>query len=75
MRNIPPGAWGIEDVCLIGGYDDVPMRRTAQDVGYGQPETDYYYAELSLPDEYNPGMRMEIINMEKILILLILKLK
>jgi hypothetical protein len=46
----PSGAWGIEDVCLIGGYDDVPMRRTAQDVGYGKPETDYYYAELSLPD-------------------------
>lgn len=46
----PSNAWGITDVCLIGGYDDVPMRRTAQNVGYGQPETDYYYAELSLPD-------------------------
>ena len=55
MRNLlrdkyPSSAWGIEDVCLIGGYDDVPIRRTAQDVGYGKPETDYYYAELSLPD-------------------------
>ncbi len=46
----PSNAWGITDVCLVGGYDDVPMRRTAQNVGYGQPETDYYYAELSLPD-------------------------
>jgi len=42
--------WGIVDVCLVGDYDDVPMRRCAQDVGYGEPETDYYYAELSLPD-------------------------
>lgn len=46
----PSGTWGITDVCLVGGYDDVPIRRTAQNVGYGQPETDYYYAELSLPD-------------------------
>ena len=46
----PSSEWGIEDVCLIGHYDDVPMRRCAQDLGYGQPETDYYYAELSLPD-------------------------
>ncbi|MFH1418917.1 MAG: C25 family cysteine peptidase [Planctomycetota bacterium] len=56
MRNFlrdkyPSGEWGIEDVLLVGGYDDVPMRRTAQDVGYGQPETDFYYAELSLPDD------------------------
>jgi hypothetical protein len=46
----PSGQWGIEDVLLVGDYDDVPMRRCAQDLGYGQPETDYYYAELSLPD-------------------------
>ena len=56
MRNFlrdkyPSGEWGIEDVLLVGHYDHVPMRRTAQDVGYGQPETDYYYAELSLPDD------------------------
>jgi len=56
MRNFlrekyPSEEWGILDVCLIGHYDDVPMRRTAQDVGYGSPETDYYYAELSLPDD------------------------
>jgi hypothetical protein len=55
MRNFlrdkyPSEEWGIEDVLLIGSYDDVPMRRTWQDVGYGKPETDYYYAELSLPD-------------------------
>ncbi len=37
--------WGILYVCLIGDVDDVPMRTTAQ-----EPETDYYYAELSLPD-------------------------
>jgi len=47
----PSDKWGIEDVLLIGNYDDVPMRRTAQDVGYGEPETDFYYAELSLPDD------------------------
>ncbi|MCX6671530.1 MAG: C25 family cysteine peptidase, partial [Euryarchaeota archaeon] len=51
IEKYPSSAWGIMDVCLIGGYDDVPMRRTAQDDGYGQPETDYYYAELSLPDD------------------------
>ncbi len=55
MRNFlrdkyPSSEWGIEDVLLVGDYDDVPMRRTWQDVGYGKPETDYYYAELSLPD-------------------------
>jgi len=46
----PSSEWGIEDVLLVGHYDDVPMRRTWQDLGYGQPETDFYYAELSLPD-------------------------
>ena len=55
MRNFlrdkyPSGEWGIEDVLLIGHYDDVPMRRTWQDLDYGKPETDFYYAELSLPD-------------------------
>ena len=42
--------WGIEDVLLVGHYSDLPMRRCWQDVGYGRPETDFYYAELSLPD-------------------------
>ncbi|MFH2002706.1 MAG: C25 family cysteine peptidase, partial [Planctomycetota bacterium] len=55
MRNFlrdkyPSGEWGIEDLCLVGHYDDVPMRRCWQDLGYGKPETDFYYAELSLPD-------------------------
>ena len=55
MRNFlrekyPSGEWGIEDVLLVGHYDDVPMRRCAQDLGYGGPETDFYYAELSLAD-------------------------
>jgi hypothetical protein len=56
MRNFlrdkyPSGEWGIEDVLIIGHYDDVPMRRCEQDLGYGKPETDFYYAELSLPDD------------------------
>ena len=46
----PTSQWGIEDVLLVGSYDDVPMRRCWQDLGYGKPETDFYYAELSLPD-------------------------
>ncbi|MGB8657797.1 MAG: C25 family cysteine peptidase [Candidatus Zixiibacteriota bacterium] len=46
----PSGQWGIEDVLLVGNHTDVPMRRVYQDEGYGKPETDYYYAELSLPD-------------------------
>ncbi len=55
IRNLlrdkyPSNQWGIEDVLIIGHYDDVPMRRTYQDVGYGMPETDFYYAELSYAD-------------------------
>jgi hypothetical protein len=50
IDKYPSGEWGIEDVLLVGHYDDVPMRRTWQDAGYGRPETDLYYAELSLPD-------------------------
>lgn len=55
MRNFliekyPSEEWGIEYVCLIGSYDDVPIRRVAQSTGYGQPETDFYHAELSYPD-------------------------
>ena len=46
----PSSAWGIEDVLLVGHRDNVPMRRTWQDEGYGKPETDLYYAELSFPD-------------------------
>jgi hypothetical protein len=50
IDKYPSSAWGILDVCLVGNYTDVPMRVTAQNIGYGAPETDYYYAELSLPD-------------------------
>jgi Peptidase family C25/Propeptide_C25 len=49
-EKYPSGVWGIEDVLLVGDYDDVPIRNTWQDLGYGNPETDYYFAELSLPD-------------------------
>jgi hypothetical protein len=55
MRNFlrdkyPSNQWGIEDVLLVGDYTNVPMRLVEQDIGYGKPKTDYYYAELSLPD-------------------------
>lgn len=55
MRNFlrdkyPSSAWGITDVLFVGHYDDLPMRRAWQDVGYDKPETDFYYAELSKPD-------------------------
>jgi len=46
LEKYPADEWGIRDVCLIGDDNDVPMRTTAQG-----PETDYYYAELSLPDD------------------------
>ncbi|MFO7677884.1 MAG: C25 family cysteine peptidase [Thermoplasmatota archaeon] len=46
----PSEEWGIEDVLFVGDYSDVPMRRVWQDIGYGKPDTDFYYAELSLPD-------------------------
>jgi hypothetical protein len=49
-EKYPSEEWGIEDVLLIGHYDDVPMRRVWQDLGYGKPETDFYFAELSKPD-------------------------
>ena len=42
--------WGIEDLLIVGHRDDIPMRETWQDAGGGHPETDFYYAELSLPD-------------------------
>jgi len=44
------GDWGIEHLLLVGHYDDLPMREVWQDLGYGRPQTDTYYAELSLPD-------------------------
>ncbi len=50
MRNFlrekyPSGEWGIEDVCLVGDMAHVPMRHI-----YDDPDTDLYFAELSLPD-------------------------
>jgi len=51
IEKYPSEEWGIEYVCLIGGYDDVPIRLTAQNQGYGRPDTDFYYAELSYPDD------------------------
>lgn len=48
----PIEEWGIQDVLLIGHHSDIPMRRTWQELnpGSSMPETDFYYAELSLPD-------------------------
>jgi hypothetical protein len=47
----PSEEWGIEDVCIIGHWEDVPIRTCWQFVSsYGPPTTDLYYAELSLPD-------------------------
>ncbi len=55
MRNFlrekyPSEKWGIQDLLIVGHRDDIPMRLTWQDVGGGKPETDFYYAELSHPD-------------------------
>ena len=58
MRNFlrekyPTEEWGIEDVLIVGHWDDVPMRSTWQSMGGStdeRPETDFYYAELSKPD-------------------------
>ncbi len=46
----PADQWGIENVLIVGDYDDIPMRQTVQDWGYGPVKTDLYYAELSYPD-------------------------
>jgi hypothetical protein len=51
IDKYPSYEWGIEYVCLIGSYDDVQIRLISQNTGYGQPETDFYHAELSLPDD------------------------
>ena len=56
MRNFlrdkyPSEEWGILDVCIVGHWDDVPIRTCSQYVYYYGPiDTDLYYAELSLPD-------------------------
>ena len=49
-EKYPSEEWGIQDLLIIGHRDDIPMRLTWQDVGGGKPETDFYYAELSHPD-------------------------
>ena len=46
----PTSEWGIEDVLLAGNVDLIEMRTGCEDVGYGRPRTDFYYAELSLSD-------------------------
>ncbi len=46
----PSSQWGIRDVLLVGHHDEVPMRQAWQDIGYGKPRTDFYYAELSEAD-------------------------
>jgi hypothetical protein len=46
----PSSQWGIRDVLLVGHHNEVPMRQAWQDVGYGKPRTDFYYAELSEAD-------------------------
>jgi hypothetical protein len=50
IEKYPSSEWGIENVILIGHYDDLPIRRTWQDIDFGKPETDFYYAELTYPD-------------------------
>ncbi|MCD4654294.1 hypothetical protein K8T06_10215 [bacterium] len=49
-EKYPTSSWGIEDILLVGHHSDVPMRIVKQEVGYGYPLTDFYYAELSGPD-------------------------
>ena len=57
MRNFlrekyPTEEWGIEDLLIVGHRDEIPMRRTWQEIapGYEKPEIDFYFAELSKPD-------------------------
>ena len=50
-EKYPSDEWGILDVCLIGHWDDVPIRTCSQYYyGYGPPDSDFYYAELTKPD-------------------------
>lgn len=51
LRSVYPSSeWGIEDLLLVGDLDEVPMRECCFDLGYGNPRTDFYYAELSDTD-------------------------
>lgn len=48
LRNYYPSTkWGIENVLLIGDHTQTPMRKVWPEA---QPRTDFYLAELSLPD-------------------------
>lgn len=50
-EKYPSSEWGIEDVLIAGDEDLVPMRRCWKEYGgNGKPQTDFYYAELSLED-------------------------
>lgn len=50
-ERYPATAWGIEYVLIVGHPTDIPMRRVWSTLpGEPRPETDFYYAELSLPD-------------------------
>jgi len=51
-EKYPSNAWNIHDVLIIGNYSEIPLRTVYQGFpGESYPETDYYYAELSLSDE------------------------
>jgi hypothetical protein len=52
----PSSAWGIQDVLIAGHWNEIPLRLCEQDTGFGKPRTDYYYAELSLPDSQSWDM-------------------
>jgi hypothetical protein len=48
--SYPVHSWGIEDVLIVGDYNDIPPREIEQSICCGPPRTDFYYAELSRPD-------------------------
>ncbi len=53
-EKYPSEEWGIEDVLIAGDEDLVPMRRCWKEYGgNGKPQTDFYYAELSLEDRHS----------------------
>jgi hypothetical protein len=51
LRSVyPSSVWGVEDLLLVGDPAQVPMRECWYDLGYGNPHTDFYFAELSDTD-------------------------
>jgi hypothetical protein len=42
--------WGIEYLLMVGNFPDLPMRYCYPDPMVSQVPTDYYFADLSLPD-------------------------